>query len=148
MKKHIVRLELQERQELERLVSRGRGAAYRIRHAHILLAADQSPGGPGLTDSRVATTLGVSVRSIEHLRRRLVEEGVEAALDRKKQSRPSVERKFDGRKEARLVALSCSRPPEGRKRWTLRLLADRLVELRVFESVSHESVRRTLQKTS
>ena len=148
MKKHIVRLELQERQELERLVSRGRGAAYRIRHAHILLAADQSPGGPGLTDSRVATTLGVSVRSIEHLRRRLVEEGFEAALDRKKQSRPSVERKFDGRKEARLVALSCSRPPEGRKRWTLRLLADRLVELRVFESVSHESVRRTLQKTS
>lgn len=148
MKKHIVRLEPRERQELERLVSRGRGAAYRIRHAHILLAADQSPGGPGLTDSQVATTLGVSVRSIEHLRRRLVEEGFEAALGRKKQSRPSVERKFDGRKEARLVALSCSRPPEGRKRWTLRLLADRLVELRVFESVSHESVRRTLQKTS
>jgi transposase len=148
MKKYIVRLEPPGREQLGKLVSTGRAAAYRIRHANILLAADQSAAGPGLKDQDIATTLCVSVRSIEYLRQRLVEEGLEAALDRKKRSRPVVEPKFDGEKEARLVSLCCSQPPRGRKRWTLRLLADRLVELKVFKSVSYETVRRTLQKTS
>lgn len=148
MKKYIVRLDSEERQRLERLVRSGKAAAYRIRHAHILLAADESEEGPKLTDEQIAQTLGVSVRSIEYLRERFVEEGLDSALERKKQVRPSVELKLDGQKEARLVALCCSKPPEGRKRWTLRLLADRLVELEVVDSVSHETVRRTLQKTS
>jgi transposase len=148
MKKYIVRLEGEERQRLQRLVKSGKTAAYRIRHAHILLAADASAEGPKLKDEQIARTLGVAVRSVEYLRERFVEEGLDSALERKKQVRPSVEAKLDGRKEAKLVALCCSKPPEGRKRWTLRLLADRLVELEVVESVSHETVRRTLQKTS
>ncbi len=148
MKKYIVRLEPEERERLEKLVGSGKAAAYRIRHANILLASDQSGQGAGLKDEQIAKTLGVSVRSVEYLRQRFVEEGLEAALDRKKQIRPSMEVKLDGHKEAKLVAMCCSKPPEGRRRWTLRLLADRLVELEVVESVSHETVRRTLQKTN
>ena len=148
MKKYIVRLEAEERERLERLVGRDKAAAYKIRHANILLAVDESKLGPGLTDQQVARTLGVAVRSIEHLRRKLVEERLEACLERKKQVRPSVERMFDGEKEAKLIAVACGPAPQGRAHWTLELLADRVVRLKIVDHCSTETVRRTLQKTS
>ena len=147
-KKYVVALGPQERQALRRLVSVGKAAAYKRRHAEILLKADTGPGGPGWTDVQIAEAFEVSVRSIEYLRQRFVEEGLDAALARRKQCRPSVARKLDGQKEARLIALSCSPPPEGRQRWTLRLLADRLVALEVVDSISYEAVRQVLKKTS
>ena len=148
MKKYIVQLEAEERERLDRLVGTGKTAAYKIRHAHILLAVDESKLGPGLTDKQVARTLGIAVRSIENLRRKLVEEGLDACLERKKQVRPSVERIFDGEKEAKLIAVACGPAPEGRARWTLELLAGRVVRLKIVDHCSTETVRRTLQKTS
>jgi transposase len=128
------------------MVRSGKSAAFKIRHANVLLAVDESAEGPGLTDAAVAEALGISTRSIERFRRRFVEEGLEACLERKKQKGWSLLRKLDGKKEARLVALACSPAPPGRKRWTLRLLADRLVVLDVVDSISHETVRQTLKK--
>ena len=148
MKKYIVRLEAEERERLQRLVGTGKAAAYKIRHATILLAVDESKLGAKLTDKQVARTLGVSVRSIENLRQRFVEQGLEACMQRKQQVRPSVERMFDGEKEAKLIAVACGPAPEGRERWTLELLADRVVRLRIVDRCSTETVRRTLQKTS
>lgn len=146
-KRYVVRLEAEERERLRRLVSVGKGAARKLTRARILLQADESGEGPGWTDERIAEGLGVSVRTIEHVRRELVEEGLEAALERHRPRRV-YERRLDGAREAKLVAVCCSKPPDGRKRWTLRLLADRLVELKVVDSISYETVRRTLQKTS
>ena len=146
-KKYVVRLKPREREHLRGLVKAGRTAAYKIRHAHVLLAVDQSRGGPALTDERAAAALGVSVGTIEQLRKRLVERGLDACLERKKQDRPSVEPTFDGEQEARLIALACSRAPDGRERWSLRLLADRAVELKIVDSTSHETVRQVLSKT-
>jgi len=145
MKKYIVRLEADERERLQRLVRAGKAAAYKIRHANMLLMADAD--GPGWADEQIAEGLGVSVGQIEHLRRRFVEQGIDACLARKKQERPSIEPKFDGEKEAKLLALACGKAPAGRERWSLRLLADRAVELRIVESTSHETVRQVLQKT-
>ncbi len=145
MKKYIVRLDNAERDRLQRLVRVGKAAAYKIRHAHMLLMADAD--GPGWADEQIAEGLSVSVGQIEHLRKRFVEQGLEACLERKKQDHPSIEPKFDGEKEAKLIALACGKAPEGRARWSLRLLADRAVELRIVESTSHETVRQVLQKT-
>ena len=147
-KKWVVRLEAEERDRLRQMVRAGRTAAYKVRHANTLLAVDESEGGAGLGDAEASAALGVSVRAIEGLRRRFVTEGLEACLGRKRQVRPSVERKFDGDKEARLIAVACGAAPQGRERWTLRLLADRMVELRIVERCSRETVRRTLKKTS
>lgn len=148
MKRWMVRLEAEERNRLEQLVRTGKAAAYKIRHSNVLLAVDESGAGPGLPDEQVASALGVSVRSIESLRRRFVEEGLDAALGRKKRERPSIEPMFDGRSEAKLIAVACGPTPKGRARWTLELLADRVVELKIVEHCSRETVRRTLQKTS
>jgi transposase len=148
MKKYIVRLEAEERSRLEALVRVGKAAAYRIRHANILLAVDESEAGLKMKDLDAARAFGVSVRSIESLRQRLVEEGLDAALDRKKQVRPSVEQMFDGEKEARLIAIACGPKPGGRARWTLELLADRVVALKIVEHCSPQTVMRTLKKTS
>jgi Homeodomain-like domain len=145
MKKYVVRLEPQEREALEKLVRRGRVAAYKVRHANILLQADEA--GVNWTDQRIGEGLGVSIRAIEQLRKRFVEEGLESCLERKKQERPSIEPMFDGEKEARLIALSCSQPPVGRARWSLALLADKAVELKIVQATSVETVRRVLQKT-
>lgn len=147
MKKYIVTLTDGERAELNALARTGKAAAYKITHARILLKADAAPGGPGCQDQEIADALDVGTATVERLRRRFVEEGLEAALGRKKQAnrRPPI---LDGAAEARLVALACSAPPLGRACWTLRLLADRLVELEVVPAVSYETVRRTLQKTS
>ena len=113
----------------------------------MLASSHAGPEGPAWLDASIAEAVEIDVSTVERVRQRFVEEGLEAALDRKKQARPSRERKLDGAAEARLVAVACSEPPDGRDRWTMQLLADRLVELRVVDSVSDETVRRTLQKT-
>ena len=145
-KKYIVRLTGKERARLEKMVSKGQAAAYKIKHANILLLADAD--GPGWTDEHIAEAVGCCPPTVANVRWRLVERGLDGALARKKQARPSRRRKLDGEGEARLIALALSEAPEGRSRWTLHLLADKLVELRVVESISHETVRRTLKKTS
>ncbi|EQD52197.1 transposase, partial [mine drainage metagenome] len=136
MKKYVVELSAEERQRLEQVVRVGKAAAYRIRHANMLLAVDESAAGAKIKDADAARAFGVSVRTVELLRERLVEEGLDVALERKKRVRPSIERMFDGEKEAKLIALACGPKPEGRVRWTLRLLADRVVELNIVESCS------------
>ncbi|MFH1109864.1 MAG: helix-turn-helix domain-containing protein [Planctomycetota bacterium] len=118
-----------------------KAAARKLTHARILLQADESEGGPGWADRQIGEGLRVGIRTIEGLRQRFVEQGLEAALERKKRAEPPVPRKLDGEQEARLVAVCCSQAPEGRRRWTLHLLADRLVELRIIDSISHETVR-------
>jgi hypothetical protein len=144
-KKYVVRLEAEERAHLAQLVKVGKVAGYKIRRANMLLMADVN--GAAMTDQQISAALGVSVGQCEHLRKRLVTEGLEACLGRKPQERPSIEPMFDGEKEAKLIALACGEPPEGRARWSLRLLADRAVALEIVESTSHETVRRTLKKT-
>lgn len=148
MKKYIVCLDGEERSRLEQLIRVGKAAAYRIRHANVLLAIDESHGGPKMKDVDAARAFNVGVRSIEWLRKRLVEEGLDAAIDRKKQARPSIEKIFDGEKEAKLIAIACGPKPKGRTRWTLELLADRVVTLKIVEHCSRQTVMRTLQKTS
>lgn len=148
MKRYLVRLEADERVRLEQMVRGGKAGAFRIRHANVLLAVDESKAGPGLKDAAVAEALGVAVRSIESLRRRFVEEGLDAALERRKQVRPSTERMFDGEKEARLIAVACGAKPEGRASWTLELLAERAVALKIVDHCSPQTIMRTLKKTS
>jgi transposase len=148
LKKYIVTLTAEERQALHDLIAAGKAAAQKLAHARILLKADAAEGGPDWPDGRIAEAIEVSVATIERVRQRLVEQGLEAALVRKKQARPSRERTLDGRAEAKLIALACSSPPEGRKAWTMQLLADKLVELQVVPTVSDETVRRSLKKTS
>jgi transposase len=148
MKKYTVRLDAGERMRLQEIVRTGKRAAYIIRHANVLLAVDVSDDGAKMTDAAVAEAFGVSVRSVEYLRQRLVEEGLDAALERKKQVRPSVEKIFDGEKEAKLIAVACGPKPEGRVRWTLELLADRVVALKIVEKCSPKTVGRVLQKTN
>ena len=144
--RYIVRLSLDEREKLTCLVNKGKVAAYKRLHAQILLKADISEAGPGWSNQKIAETFEVSIRTVERLRKRLVEKGLEAALDRAKQERVRS-RRLDGEQEAHLVALACGDPPDGRGRWTLRLLADRMVELECTDSVSHETVRQVLKKT-
>jgi transposase len=147
-KKYLVTLTPEERDWLTGLVSAGKRSALTITRARILLKADQADGGPAWEDQDIAQALDCSVRTVERVRQRFVERGPEQALGRKPQDRPSRERKFDGAAEARLIAVACSAPPEGRARWTLKMLADRLVGLEVFDSVSDETVRRVLKKTN
>lgn len=146
MKKYKVTLTAEERKSLQELVAAGKAASKKLLHARILLKTDASPQGPAWIDARIADAFEVSTRTVERLRERFVEQGLEAALGRKKQDRPSRERVLDGKAEARLIALACSAPPQGRARWTLRLLADRLVELEIVDTLSTETVRRTLKK--
>ena len=146
MKKYIVRLTAAERTELRVLVDAGRTQAYRIKHANILLATDVD--GPAWPDEQIAEAFGCCRQTVENLRKRFVLSGLEAALERKKQVRPSRKRKLDGHAEARLVALACGEAPEGRDSWTLQLLADELVRLDVVDSISDQTVRRVLKKTN
>ena len=147
-KEYVVRLGPQEREELQKLVSTGKAAARKLTHARILLQSDVSKSGTGWKDEQIATALGVTTRTIQHVRQRCVEEGLEAALERKKREGSPTPRILDGEKEVRLVAICCSEPPKGRTHWTLKLLSDRLVELEVVESISRDTVGRTLKKTS
>lgn len=144
-KRYIVALTSEERRELHALVRKGKTQAYRIRHANILLAVDAK--GLDWTDEQTAEAFHCHTNTVSNVRQRFVERGLEAALGRQRQQRPSRERLLDGDKEARLIAIACSAPPEGRAKWTLKLLADQLVALDVVESISEQTVRRTLKKT-
>jgi transposase len=146
MKKYVVRLDEAERAFLTDLISTGTAAARTLTHARLLLKADVGPDGPGWTDQQIRAALDVSVRTIERVRATLVTEGLDAALHRRRP--PARPRKLDGAGEAHLVALACSAPPEGRARWTLHLLAAKLVELEVVDQIAPETVRTTLKKTN
>ena len=143
-KKYIVRLTGEERSELGNLVKTGTTQAYRIKHANILLAVDVD--GPDWTDEQTRAAYRCHLNTVINVRQRFVEQGLEAAMDRKKQEAPSREALLDGDKEARLISLACSAPPEGRARWSLQLLADKLVALKVVASISDQTVRRALKK--
>lgn len=144
-KRFVVRLSSEEREQLEKLINQGREAAYRRRHAQVLLLVDEGGLGPALTDKLASEQTGFSIRTVENIRERCVAEGLSMALERRKRSRDKP-RALDGEGEARLVNLACSKAPEGRARWTLRLLADRLVELEIVETISLECVRQVLKK--
>jgi len=146
IRKYIVTLTSEERKSLTRLVSSGKDKSYRIKHANILLAADEN--GPNLPSQDIAKAFSCHLNTVSDLCQRFVEQGLEAALDRKKRLNPPTPHKLDGRGEARLIALACRKPPEGASHWALRLLADELVELGVVESISYETVRRVLKKTN
>ena len=147
-KKYIIHLRADERQMLGKLARWGKAAAGKITRGRVLLKADAGEGGPGWTDERIAEALEVGVRMIENVRRRCVEEGPEAAACGRVWSDRPAQQKLDGAGEARLVALACSQPPTGRVRWTMQLLADELVALEVTDTISDETVRRTLKKMS
>src|SRR5262249_37762229 len=146
MKKYKVTLTNEERLRLSELIAIGKAAAQRLAHARILLKADAAAGGPAWADRRIAEAVEGGVATVERRRQRCAQQGWEAASVRKRQAQPSRQRTLDGRAEARLIALACSAPPEGRAEWTLRLLADKLVELEVVDAVSEETVRRVLKK--
>ena len=141
MKKYIVRLSKEERETLTKLTMSGRGPARIFTRARILLKADQGDKGSAWSDERISEALDVTVQTIERVRKQLVEEGFDAVLSRREYTQKVSRKKIDGDVEAHLVALSCSKPPEGRARWTLRLLADSIVELGYVESIFHEAVR-------
>ena len=144
--KYVVRLTAADRRELERMARSGRHPARTLVHARILLKADAAEGSPGWDDAAIAEALDCGARTVARVRKRYAEGGLGAALHRKKPTGRRY-RKLDGDQEARLVALACSAPPAGKARWTLKMLADRLVELEVVDAVSDETVRRTLKKT-
>ena len=147
-KRYIVRLSDEDRGQLTELLGRKVLAAQKRKRAQVLLKADASKDGPAWIDSRIAEAMDVSVVTVENVRKSYVLEGLEAAIERKKQCRPSRQPVLDGAKEARLVSLCCGTVPGGRGRWTLRLLAEKLVELEIVDSISHETVRQCLKKTN
>ncbi len=147
MKVYRVRLLREERKQLQELLSKGKASARTLMHARILLKTDEGVDGPRLTDDEIAEAVEVNRSTVERVRIRCVEAGVEAAL-RPRPSRQIHPRKLDGLQEAHLIAVACSPPPKGRNRWSLRLLADKLVELEVVEDISYETVRQTLKKTN
>lgn len=146
-KKYRIRLTTDEQQELKALVSRGRTAAYKQTHARILLMSDEAREDGGMKDADISSSLGVGLSMVERVRRRCVEEGIESALNRRKQLRRR-RKILDGEGEARLIAMACGEPPEGRAGWTLKLLADQLVECEIVETISTETVRMVLKKTN
>ena len=146
-KLYVVRLQEEERAQLQALIRKGKAAAYQLMHARVLLQADQGTSCKRVTDGAVANAVDVAAVTVARIRKRVVEEGLEAALRRKPQEQPSRQRLLDGHGEATLVATACRKPPAGRARWTLQLLADRLVELHIVEQIALETVRRTLKKT-
>jgi len=147
VKKYVVRLSGEERQQLEALIRKGKGPARRLLKARILLKADVSEAGEGWSDSRIIAALDTSASMIYRVRKQLVEEGFEAVLNGKQRVTPAVARIFDGEKEAKLIALACSKPPKGRARWTLRLLENKVVELGIAERASDSTIGRALKKT-
>ena len=146
-KRYRVTLTASEREDLRKLVCVGKAAAQKLVRARILLLADQAEGGSAKSDPEIVDSLGCGRASVERVRKRFVEEGLEAALHPKPSQRV-FQRKMDGKTEAHLIALACGAPPEGRSRWTLRLLSEHMVALEHVESLSYETVRRTLKKTN
>lgn len=145
-KKYIVRLSDAERKECEEVIRKLKGTSQKVRRAQILLKADAN--GPSWTDAKIADAFNCRIRTVEKLRKRLVTAGFESALNGKKREKPPVPRKLDGEGEAKLIAMRLGKPPAGYGRWSLQLLADRLVSLEIVESISHETVRKTLKKTA
>ena len=145
-KRYVVDLTAEERDHLKNLINKGKAAARTLLKARILLKADAGPRGEGWADERIADALETNTGMVYQVRRRLVEEGFDAVLTRKQRKTPAVKPVFDGEKQARLTALACSKPPRGRQRWTLRLLADKVVELEIVDSVHFNTVGRTLKK--
>jgi len=145
--KYRVTLSEDERERLQNLIRKGKAAGYRIRHAQILLALDEIPENASWTDEKIGKAYGSHIRSIGKLRKRFVEEGLEAALERKKRERPP-RIKIDGEAEAKIIAVVCSEPPEGRCRWTLKLLANKVVELGILDSISDHGIGDLLKKTT
>lgn len=145
-KKYPVVLSASERTELTRLIAVGTEAARKLIHARILLKADQSAHGPAWVDERIAEAVEVSQATVARIRKQYVEEGLAAALHRRPPRR-TYQRKLDGAQEARVIAVACGAPPAGHAQWSLRLLADRLVELEIVDTISHQTVARTLKKT-
>src|SRR6202162_1112955 len=146
VKKSVVRLNVDEREQLEALIRKGKSPAQRLLKARILLKADVSEAGGGWSDSRVIEGLETTPSMVYRVRKQLVEEGFEAVLSRKQRATPAVARIFDGEKEAKLIALACSKPPQGRARWTLRLLEKKVVELKIVDRASDSTIGRTLKK--
>ena len=147
VKSYVVRLSSEERQQLETLLRKGKGPARRLLKARILLKADVSEAGEGWSDSRIIEALDTNPSMVYRVRKQLVEEGLEAVLSRKQRATPAVARIFDGEKEAKLIALACSKPPKGHARWTLRLLENKVVELNIVDHASDSTIWRTLKKT-
>ena len=145
VKRYVVRLNAEERRRLEAML--GKSSAQRLLKGRILLKADASEDGEGWSDGRIIDALNTSVSMVYRVRKQWVEEGLEAVLSRKAQARPSVPRIFDGEKEARLIALACSKPPAGYARWSLRLLESKVVEFGIVEAASDSTIQRTLKKT-
>jgi hypothetical protein len=148
VKKYVVRLSGEEREQLEALIAKGKSPARLLLKARILLKADVSDAGQGWSDNRIIEALETSPSMVYRLRKQLVEEGFEAVLSRKQRATPAVARIFDGEKEAKLIALACSKPPKGRVRWTLRLLENKVVELGIVDRASDSTIGRALKKTS
>ena len=148
VKKYVVRLSANEREQLETLIHKGKGPAWRLLKARILLKSDVSETGPGWSDSKIVAALDTSASMLYRVRKQLVEEGFEAVLSRKQRATPAVARIFDGEKEAKLIALACSKPPKGYARWTLRLLENKVVEFGIVERASDSTIGRTLKKTA
>lgn len=146
-KKYVVFLSEDERVYLHQLIAAGTAPARKLARARILLKTDQGSAGPGWVDQRIADAVEVSQPTVSRVRKQFVQEGLEAALHRRP-SRREYYRKLDGEQEARLIALACGAPPAGRATWSLRLLADKLIELEIVDTVSYQTVRRTLKKTS
>jgi hypothetical protein len=147
VKTYVVRLSGEERERLKTLIGKGKSPARRLLKARILLKVDVSEAGEAWSDSRIMEALDASASMVYRVRKQLVEEGLEAVLSRKQRATPAVSRIFDGEKEAKLIALACSKPPKGRARWTLRLLEDKVVELGIVERASDSTIGRTLKKT-
>jgi hypothetical protein len=144
--KYRVTLTEEEREFLRKLIQKGNTAGYRIRHAQLLLALDEIPANESWTDQKIGKAYNAHIRTIGNLRKRFVEEGLQAALERKKRETPPWI-KIDGEAEAKIIALTCSAPPEGRSRWTLQLLADKVVELGILDSISDHGIGDLLKKT-
>jgi len=147
-KRYRIKLSQEERQELEALTRHNKTGAKKFMYARTLLLCDCGEKGPSWPTARIAEALGITARTIENTKRRMVEGGLNVALERKKRETPPIKSIFDGVKEAKLIALACSSPPEGRKRWTVRLLAEHLVIQEIFENVSKSSVQNALKKTN
>jgi len=148
VKRYVVRLSAEEREQLETLIGKGKGSAKRLLKARILLKADVSDAGPGWSDSKIIAALDTNASMVYRVRKQLVEDGFQAVLSRKQRATPAVARIFDGEKEAKLTTLACSKPPPGRARWTLRLLENRVVELGIVERASDTTIWRSLKKTA
>ena len=148
MKRYRVTLTGEEREETGRLLARGKADVRKLKHAQVLLKADEAEGGPGWTDERIVEALNVGLATVQRLPRRFVEEGLAAALSPYCKGSRIYGTRLDGGQEAHLIALACSTPPDGHSRWTLRLLARRMVELERVATLSPETVRQTLKKTS